>query len=394
MRNEVSFRAYVPFLLYLTAIFYLNFLARIVLSPLMPTIESDLNIGHGEAGSLFFCISVGFFPGLLCSGVVSSRLTHRWTIVLSSVAVGGALLAVSLSHTLWWIRSALVLIGLSSGLYLPSGIASLTDMVNSKDWGKAIAVHELAPILAFISAPLLAEGLMIWFSWRGVLAVLGGTAIFTGGAFACFGRGSAFLGETPSPRNLRALVTIPSFWIMVVLFSMGIGASLGVYTMLPLYLVAEEGLGRGWANTLVGLSRIAALGVIFLAGWATDRLGPRRALGGAFLATGMATMLLGLFHGVRILPALFLQPVFSSCFFPAGFAALSKIGPAQVRNVAVSLVVPMAYLIGGGAIPAGIGILGDHGYFSLGFMLVGVLLIGTPILLKYLKFHEEPVSAQ
>lgn len=394
MRNEVSFRAYVPFLLYLTAIFYLNFLARIVLSPLMPAIESDLNIGHGEAGSLFFCISVGFFPGLLCSGVVSSRLTHRWTIVLSSVAVGGALLAVSLSHTLWWIRSALVLIGLSSGLYLPSGIASLTDMVNSKDWGKAIAVHELAPILAFISAPLLAEGLMIWFSWRGVLAVLGGTAIFTGGAFACFGRGSAFLGETPSPRNLRALVTIPSFWIMVVLFSMGIGASLGVYTMLPLYLVAEEGLGRGWANTLVGLSRIAALGVIFLAGWATDRLGPRRALGGAFLATGMATMLLGLFHGVRILPALFLQPVFSSCFFPAGFAALSKIGPAQVRNVAVSLVVPMAYLIGGGAIPAGIGILGDHGYFSLGFMLVGVLLIGTPILLKYLKFHEEPVSVQ
>jgi NNP family nitrate/nitrite transporter-like MFS transporter len=181
---------------------------------------------------------------------------------------------------------------------------------------------------------------------------------------------------------------------MVVLFSMGIGASLGVYTMLPLYLVAEEGLGRGWANTLVGLSRIAALGVIFLAGWATDRLGPRRALGGAFLATGMATILLGLLHGVGILPALFLQPVFSSCFFPAGFAALSKIGPAQVRNVAVSLVVPMAYLIGGGAIPAGIGILGDHGYFSLGFMLVGVLIIGTPILLKYLKFHEEPVSVQ
>jgi NNP family nitrate/nitrite transporter-like MFS transporter len=115
MRNEVSFRAYVPFLLYLTAIFYLNFLARIVLSPLMPTIESDLNIGHGEAGSLFFCISMGFFPGLLCSGFVSSRLPHRWTIVLSSVAVGGTLLAVSLSHTLWLIRSGMVLIGLSSG---------------------------------------------------------------------------------------------------------------------------------------------------------------------------------------------------------------------------------------------------------------------------------------
>ena len=389
MSNENSFRIQAPSILYLTGIFYLIVLSRIIMSPLMPTVETDLNIGHAEAGYLFFCVSLGFFPGLLCSGLVSSRLTHRWTIVLSSVAVGGSLLIVSLSHTLWWIRLGLGLIGLSSGLYLPSGIATLTDMVSSRDWGKAIAVHELAPIVSFITAPLLAEGIMLWFSWQGVLAVLGGTAVVVGGVFTCFGRGGAFLGEPPSLKNLRALLTIPSFWIMVVCFSMGIGASLGVYTMLPLYLVAEEGMERFWANTLVGLSRVAAVGVVFLAGWATDRLGPRKALGGAFLATGMATVLLGLLHGTRILLALFLQSVLSCCFFPAGFAALSKIGPAQIRNVAVSLVMPIAYLIAAGVIPAGIGILGDHGYFWLGFTLVGLLLIGTPILLKYLKFHEN-----
>jgi NNP family nitrate/nitrite transporter-like MFS transporter len=281
------------------------------------------------------------------------------------------------------------MLGLSAGLYLPSGIATLTDMVSSKHWGKAIAVDELAPILSFITAPFLAEGIMIWFSWRGVLAVLGGATVVLGGAFTYFGRGGAFFGEIPSPKNLRVLLTIPSFWIMMVFFSMGIGASLGVYTMLPLYLVAEEGVKRAWANTLVGLSRIAAIGVVFIAGWATDRIGPRRALGGAFLATGMTTIFLGLFHGVRILPALFLQPVLSSSFFPAGFAALSKIGPAQIRNVAVALVIPMAYVIAAGVIPAGIGILGDHGYFSLGFILVGILVMGTPILLRYLKFHRD-----
>jgi NNP family nitrate/nitrite transporter-like MFS transporter len=387
MSNETSFRTHVPSILSLTGIFYLIILARIIMSPLLPTVETDLNIGHAEAGYLFFCISLGFFPGLLCSGFVSSRLTHRWTIVLSSVAVGGSLLIVSLSHTLWWIQLGLGLIGLSSGLYLPSGIATLTNMVSSRDWGKAIAVHELAPIVGFITAPLLAEGIMLWYSWRGVLVVFGGTSVVAAGIFTCFARGGAFPGEPPSPKNLRALLTIPSFWIMVVCFIMGIGASLGVYTMLPLYLVAEEGMERVWANTLVGLSRVAAVGVIFLAGWAADRLGPRKALGGAFLATGMATVLLGLLHGTRILPVLFLQPVLSSCFFPAGFAALSKIGPAQIRNVAVSLVMPIAYLIAAGAIPAGIGILGDHGYFWLGFILVGLLLIGTPILLKYLKFH-------
>ena len=38
-------------LCFLTAIFLLTFLGRIVLAPLMPSIEKDLGIDHGEAGS-------------------------------------------------------------------------------------------------------------------------------------------------------------------------------------------------------------------------------------------------------------------------------------------------------------------------------------------------------
>lgn len=77
------------------------------------------------------------------------------------------------------------------------------------------------------------------------MALLGGAAVAVGVAFAGFGRGVGFSGETPSAKTLRVLLTEPSFWIMMALFSMGIGASLGVYTMLPLYLVAERGLERG-----------------------------------------------------------------------------------------------------------------------------------------------------
>jgi NNP family nitrate/nitrite transporter-like MFS transporter len=389
MRDEASFRAYVPFLLCLMGIFYLNFLARIILSPLLPTIESDLNIGHAEAGSLFFFIAVGYFPGILGSGIVSSRLTHRWTIILSSVFLGGSFLAVSSTHSLLWIRWGLIMLGLSAGLYFPSAMATLTDVVSPKHWGKAIAFNELAPILALITAPLLAEGLMIWFSWRGVMVVLGLATLVAGGVFTLFGRGGASFGESPSPKNLRLFLGSPSFWIMVVFFSMTRGATMGVYSMLPLYLVAGEGMERTLANTLVAFSRVSGLGVIFLAGWVTDRLGPRRAMGGVLLACGMATMLLGSLHGSWILPPLFLQPVLASCFFPAGLAALSKIGPPQITNVVVSLTLAISYLPAVGGIPAGIGFLGERGLFSVGFILLGLLLIGCIILLKYLKFHQE-----
>jgi NNP family nitrate/nitrite transporter-like MFS transporter len=389
MSKETSFRTHVPYLLHLMGIFYLTFIARIALAPLMPIIEEDLGIGHGEAGSLFLTISLGFFPGLLGSGFVSSRLTHRWTIVLASMAVGGSLLMVSLSESLWWIRLGLFMLGVSTVLYIPSGIAAITDMVSSRDWGKALAVHELAAILSFITVPLLAEKLMIWFSWRGVLVVIAGAAFIAGASFAFFGRGGAFFGETPSRKNLRVLLGIPSFWIMVVFFGMCVGASLGVFAMLPLYLVAAEGWERGLANSLVATSRIGGLGTVFLAGWATDRLGARRALGVVFLATGIATILLGVLHGWWIIPPLYLQPTLACCLFPPAFTAMSRIGPPQVRNVTVSLVMPIAYLIGPGIIPAGIGTLGDYGLFSLGFILVGVFLMGCVILLRHLTFHGE-----
>ncbi|MBW1999134.1 MAG: MFS transporter [Deltaproteobacteria bacterium] len=388
----VPFRSHVPSLLFLTGIFFLNFLSRIVLAPLLPAIEAELNVGHAEAGSFFLFISLGYFAGLLGSGFVSSCLTHRRTIILSSVAVGGSLLAVSLSHTLWGIRLQLILLGLAAGFYLPSGIATLTTMVSSRDWGKAIAIHELAPNLSFIAAPLVAEGLMLWFSWRGVMALLGGAAVLVGVAFTRFGKGGTFPGEAPSPKTLGVLLAQPSFWIMMVLFSLGIGASLGVYTMLPLYLVAERGLERSWANQLVAFSRIAGPAVAFVAGWASDKLGPKRALGGVFLATGMATVLLGMARGLWIVPVLFLQPMLAVCFFPAGFAALAKVGPPQVRNVAVSLTIPVAFLLGGGAIPAGIGIMGEEGLFSLGITFFGLLLLGGIILLRYLRFYEEAVQ--
>jgi NNP family nitrate/nitrite transporter-like MFS transporter len=225
------------------------------------------------------------------------------------------------------------------------------------------------------------------------LALLGAGAFFAGVAFIRLGRGGAFAGESPNARTLGVLLPQPSFWIMIVFFSMGIGVTLGVYTMLPLYLVAERGFERVWANTLVALSRIAGPGVAFLAGWATDQLGPRRALAGVFLSTGLATMLLGMVHGGWIVPVMFLQPVLAVCFFPPGFAALSRVGPPQVRNVAVSLTIPMAFLLGGGAIPAGIGMMGEKGLFPLGITLVGMLLLGNVILVRYLTFHEEGVQS-
>ena len=384
-----TLRSQIGPILLLASIFFLNFIGRIVIAPLLPAIEADLSISHVQAGTLFLITTTGYFLTVMGSGLVSSRMTHRNTILFSAFAGALALIGVSMSHSLLSLRGSLLLLGLATGFYLPSGIATLTSLVPAKHWGKALAVHELAPNLGFVAAPLISEALLHWFSWRGVLGFLGVSSALCGWVFWGFGQGGKFKGQVPNLSSYRNLLGQSSFWIMAVLFALGMGGSFGIYTMLPLYLTAEQGMDRPFANTLIGLSRLSGLFTSLIAGWASDRFGPRRTLLLVLLLTGLTTMLMGLASGAWLILLVFLQPMLAVCFFPAGFAALSLLGSSEIRSVAVSLAVPIGFLFAGGALPIGIGILGDAGRFAAGIAGTGALILAGSLLSRLLKFRQK-----
>ena len=372
--DSAPFRTYLPALLIMTVIFFINFLARIILGPLLPAVEHDLGIDHSQSGSFFFLISLGYLVALIGSGFVSSQITHRRTIICSCAALGGALLLVVAGTSLTGMYPALLLLGLAAGIYLPSGVATITTFVDTRHWGKAFAVHEIAPNLSFVIAPLFAVSVLQWFSWRMSVGLIGVAALGAGGMFYLLGKGGRFAGEAPHPRAIQALLVQSPFWIMVILFGLGISATVGIYTMLPLYLVTERGFDLANANTLVSLSRIPTIATALFSGLVIDRLGPRRAIVLIFIVTGLMTVILGTVSTAWVSLAVFLQPILAVCFFPAGFAMLAAIAPPQSRNVAVSLAVPCGFLVGGGVVPGAIGMLADAGMFSLGIIIVGVCI--------------------
>jgi len=384
--SRKAFLAQLPPLLLLTSIFFVNFLSRIVLAPLMPRVKSDLALSNAEAGTLFFLISLGYFTTLLASGFISSRLTHRRTIIYSSIASGLALLYTSFSSGLWGMRLGLIALGMAAGPYIPSGLATLTTLIKPRHWGKAIAIHEMAPNLSFVLAPVIAEIFLLWFSWRTVFLVLGIGALSLALVFVRFGRGGDFCGESVGYSSFRHILANPSFWIMVVLFSLGISSTLGIYTMLPLYLVTDHGMDLNWANTLIAVSRIAGLVMALVGGWATDNFGPKQILRFVFVLTGTMTIFIGLASSSWVAVAVFLQPVMAVCFFPAGLAALSMVSSVKERSITISLTVPIAFLIGGGAVPTLIGVIGDLHSFGWGIALVGGLIMTGSIFSGFLKF--------
>jgi NNP family nitrate/nitrite transporter-like MFS transporter len=174
---------------------------------------------------------------------------------------------------------------------------------------------------------------------------------------------------------VRPMARGRSFWLMILLMALGMGAQVGVYTMLPLFLTAEKGMESGAANTLLGLANLSPLVMVFVAGWVSDRIGERWALLIVLLCTGGATVLLGVLDGAALTVAIFALPAFAVCFFPPAFSALARIVQPTQRSVAAALVPPTAFVLGGGLLPMALGYAGQHATFARGFVLTGLVIV-------------------
>ena len=361
--------------LLLAAILCLIFLSRAVFSPLLLRIERDLDLSHAEGAALFLLLSAGYGVSMLFSGFVSRRLLHRRTILLACVLTAFMLFLVAASSSLLVTRALLVLLGLGAGIYLPSGIALIYAHVHRERWGLAIGIHELGPNTGLILAPLLSQLLAPAVGWRGVLVILGAASLALGLAFTLSGWGGSLRGEPPNLRNVRFIVRRPSYAAVLVAFCIVAASSLGSYSIFPVFLVSERAFTEARANLLVGLSRLSGPAMVFLTGWLLDRIDTKVFFRLILLAIGVFTLLVGVTRGALLTAVVVLQPVATAAFFPAAFTVIARVTPAQSSNVAVSLVVFCAYVFGAGVVPAVMGILGERGLFSLGFVLIGGLAL-------------------
>ncbi len=368
----------------LGGIFFLNFFSRIFFAPLLPELERALHLTHGQAGLFFFFISCGYFLSLLASGFISSRIGHKRSIILSMAGISLALALLSLSTNINIVRAAFFLVGLSAGTYLPSAIATISSLFAPHLRGRAFAVHELAPNLAFLTAPVYVALLLPHLSWQQLVRLPIVFLLSAGILYALWGRDVRVQTPKPNLKLYRLLLGHRDFQIMVILFSLGITSTLGIFSVLPTFLTSVHGFSVHQANMLVGSSRIPALGAALAGGFFADYFGHRRAMGLVLFCSGIMTILITQGRPLLI-PAIWLQPILAVSFFPAGFALLSRIGPAQTRGITVSLTIPLAFVIGGGIMPAIITRMADFDLFATAIGLTGVLIAASGFLVLFMQ---------
>ena len=292
--------------------------------------------------------SAGFSSALAASGFLLSRFKPRQIATIPLAIAGGILLLMPLVHTLGQARLVFIAFGLGVGFYFPAGMATLSSLVFPKDWGKAVAIHELAPNTGFILIPLLAQAGLMFTDWRGVFAIMGVLMICTAGAFLLWGRGGNTRTDAPSFKGCGVLLKNPASWIVALLMAVSMIGEFSIYSILQIFLVSAAGFGPEEANLGLSISRLAMPVIVIAAGWAADRFNAKRTVSACFLLHAVALCLMSVDASVSRIPALcgvFLQAASMAFVFPPLFKVFAQCFSADEQPILLSLTMPLAGLI-------------------------------------------------
>lgn len=354
-------------------LWFLNFSTRAIFSPILPLIEDTLSISHGAAGGLFASLAIGYSLTLLIAGRFASVWSYKRTVVAGFIGVWLVFLALQWAESYLTFHVLFFLLGIATGTYLPSILPIITETYDHKDWGKAIGIHDSASSLSIFSIPILVAFGLRLLPWRILFLILGTASLLLP---------ISFWKVSIEPKHETSQHATPIFdlfkrrtvWIMGILWIFAAGSCLGIYSILPLYLIKERGIDFLLANTLFGISRVGGVFVSVLTGFLLDRYGYRAMLMLSLCTTGLSTIGLSLSSTLPlILITLILQAALSLAFFPAGLATISKLTPLSERSMTTGVIVSIGVIFGMGFTPFALGIVADHFSFQVGILWLGIL---------------------
>jgi len=355
-------------------LWYLNFSCRAVLSPLMPIIEDEFTISHALAGSIFTLVSIGFTITLLLTALLAARIGYKKCIALGFLILAFSMFSLNCATTFPFFALVAFSIGLGAGFYIPSAIPLLTEIFEPKNWGKAIALHDTGASFSVLSIPILTAIAVRFIHWRTLLVILCAFCLVLLVFFWVF-------SPDPHPQREKQIqftrvLRRRDLWLIAVPWFFATANSLGLYNLIPLFLVKEKGIDLGVANTIFGLSRIGGLIASVLAGFLVDRFGAKRIIFAVLLTTALSTV------GIAVSPTLPLlmvmltiQATVSTGFYPAAFVAISKLTDLNERGIFTGITTAFGVVFGLGLTPAILGAAADVWGFQPGILVLGVLTV-------------------
>lgn len=369
------FATFIPFLSVVSFLTFLSILSRTIFAPMTPIICQEMSLCHAETGHLFLMLSIGFAITLFLSQYVSTKITHKATISISLYSTAVLFLLMPLIDTYNTFCSFLFVVGLSAGLFIPSSIAIIRSAVSDIHLGKAFGIRQTAQSCAFIFGPAVISIGAPYLPWRFILLAFGIFFLLFAVLFSVFFKAGKEKSPPVSFSFVKGLISMPSFWIMLVLLCLINGMNYGVYNMAPSYYDAKYNIDRNIVNTLIMVARILSFFTAVLSGFLADRIGIRRSLFMLLSICGVTTLFLGVSSAGVSLFLFMLQSALATALMSLIHLATASIVPANRSASSVSMMAPFAFTFGSGVVPKVIGLFADNGLYAVGFVCFGVVAI-------------------
>ncbi len=351
-----------------------------VLSVLLGPITSEF----GWTRTMFTAaLTAGTLAGAVAAifvGRVVDRLGGRWILTVSLFLLGLSFVLLAFIHTLWQFYVLQIM-----GRMLTMGVVALVLQVTVPKWfigkrGIAVALAGLGGMIGNTVTPLYVQWVVALADWRAA-SFVAGAAIWVISVLpvaVLMRRRPEDMGLLPDgadpttpglqkgQKNVREevsltlsqVVRLPAFYLLsgafILLFLVGPGM---IFHLLP-YLT-DKGLEPSEAVWVLSLWSLAGAGGALTAGWVTVRMGPRRALSGAFvlMAVGLGFLMLVDSFALGLLWGVYMGMLFGGVFntlYQVTFAdyfgreSLGKINGAiwpiqMVANAAGPLAAAMVY---------------------------------------------------
>ncbi|SIO27613.1 MFS transporter [Halodesulfovibrio marinisediminis] len=379
--SALPFQKVLPYLCLLALIFYVNCVERALLSPLLVSIQKEFNFSYTLTTSLLVVRSLGLSLSLIASSFLATHITHKTIITLSIFFSGASFALLSMTTSYLQLQLGLLCFGLSAGLYFPSGMATLASMVKKEDLSKAFSIHELAPNIAFITAPFIVEIMLSFTDWRGAMRYVGIAAMLLALLFALLCKGGHDHGAPPRFSTLKRILTKRNTWIFFTLAGIGLTLEIAPYYVLPLFLVDQQNMTTADANSLLAISRLATPVMALSAGFVAGKTGVKPLLFTGFTLSGISLALMATMQGVALSAAIIAQPLFPAILFPVIFKLFSDFFPSEEQSLVLAITMPFIGFIGAGIMPNFMGYCGDVLSFEVGFGILSALTFASIVAL-------------
>ncbi|MFC7186497.1 MFS transporter [Halorubrum yunnanense] len=372
-----------------TLAFTATMVARLVISPLVPTITAEFGVSNATVGlalsGMWLAYALAQFP----SGVFGDRYGERVVILtaVGATAVASLLIAVSPSIAVFMLFT--VVLGAGAGLHYSVATTFLAKQFD--DIGRAIGVHVAGGPLAGLAAPPLAALVGSRHGWRAGILLGAAVAVPVFALIAWRVRPTKAVRPDQPVRERFALAPLvellsrPPILYTTALATMGAFTWQATASFLPTFLDVGGGLSTGLSALLFSLYFLVHGGTQPITGSLSDRFGRD--------ATAMGTMSAGIVgYGLLVATARFdlglgatvaavcLVGVAMSWGAPVQSRFMDLLSDAE-RGAGFGLV-RTAYMVIGASGSVVVGTVSDVAGWGVAFgLLAGVMALGLVTLL-------------